>query len=264
VSAPEAAGLPKFDVMNEPAPQADARLSYGDSPSQFADFRRPASASGAPLVVMIHGGYWRSRRDLTYAGHLCQALSEANFTSVNIEYRRAGEPGGGWPGTFDDMLRAVEFARRRAPEFDGDPVRTIVIGHSAGGHLALWLGCELDDLLGAVALAPVANLQMAWELHLSNDAVVEFLGGTPHEVPDRYRAADPAHRPGRSPRILIHGTEDDIVPVAVSRSFPAPLIELPGVDHFEPVNPRSDAWGTVVSVLNSISQYPSGPAKSFT
>src|SRR5438094_2663080 len=124
-------------VMNDPPPSAEARLPYGDHPSQFVDFRRAAHARNAPFVVMIHGGFWRARRDLTYAGHLCIALGEAGYATANIEYRRAGEEGGGWPGTFDDVKCAIEFARENAPSFDADPAHTIVLGHSAGAHLAL-------------------------------------------------------------------------------------------------------------------------------
>ncbi len=164
--------------MNDPPPSADARLTYGDHPSQFVDFRRAAQGttirSSRPLAVMIHGGFWRARRDLTYAGHLCIALGEAGYATANIEYRRVGEEGGAWPGTFDDVKRAIHFARERAVEFDADPARTIVLGHSAGGHLALWVAAEITDLVGAIGLAPVADLLRCWELHLSNDAVVEL------------------------------------------------------------------------------------------
>src|SRR5258707_628377 len=163
-------------VMNDPPAPADVRLTYGDHPSQFVDFRRSSVAGTRPLVVMIHGGFWRSRRDLTYAGHLCIALGEAGYATANIEYRRVGEEGGGWPGTFDDVKRAIEFARERASTFDADPTRTIVLGHSAGGHLAFWVAAEITDLAGVIGLAPVANLRRCWELHLSNDAVVELIG----------------------------------------------------------------------------------------
>src|SRR5947208_699407 len=137
-------------VMDDPPAPADFRLAYGDRPSQFVDFRRGSGAGIRPLAVMIHGGFWRARRDLTYAGHLCLALGHAGYATANIEYRRVGEEGGGWPGTFEDASRAVEFARDRAAEFDADPARTVVLGHSAGGHLALWLAAELPDLLGVI------------------------------------------------------------------------------------------------------------------
>src|SRR6267142_729690 len=113
-------------VMNDAPPAADVRLTYGGRPSQFVDFRRSPVAGTRPLAVMIHGGFWRARRDLTYDGHLCIALGKAGYATANIEYRRVGEEGGGWPGTIDGVKRAVEFARDRAEEFNGDPARTIV------------------------------------------------------------------------------------------------------------------------------------------
>jgi acetyl esterase/lipase len=240
--------------MNDPPAPADARLSYGDHPSQFIDFRRSTIAGMRPLAVMIHGGFWRSRRDLTYAGHLCQALGEAGYATANIEYRRVGEEGGGWPGTFEDARCATAFARFRAAEFEGDPARTIVLGHSAGGHLALWLAAEMPDLHGVISLGGVVNLRRAWDLHLSNDAVVELMGAAPDQAPERYRSADPATRPADVPRVLIHGDADDVVPVELSRNFPQPhrLVEIPGADHYGVVDPASAAWPHVVRALGEL------------
>jgi acetyl esterase/lipase len=248
------------------SPPADGRVSYGESASQFVDFRFPAAPGVGPLAVMIHGGFWRAKYDLLPAGHLCRALARSGFATANVEYRRVGEPGGGWvgqecSGTLEDVRRAVQFARRHAARFRGDPHRPIVLGHSAGGHLALWLAGEIADLAGVVALAPVASLRLAWELHLGNGAVGEFLQGSPAEVPGRYQAADPAGRPSAVPRILIHGTADEIVPIELSREYvrlrqcdPAPvkLVELPAGDHFDVVDPQSQFHETVLGEVRGI------------
>ncbi len=132
----------------------------------------------------------------------------------------------------------IAFARAHAPSFGGDPARTIVLGHSAGGHLALWAAGEIPGLTHAIGLAPVACLETAFTLALSNYAVSEFLGGAPAAFPDRYAAADPA-RPTHVPRTLIHGDADDIVPIDLTRRFPAPAtrIEIPGADHFAVLDP---------------------------
>jgi acetyl esterase/lipase len=248
-------------IKSEAAPPADARIPYGEFASQFVDFRFPAAPGVGPLAVMIHGGFWRVKYDLLAAGHLCRALAGAGFATANMEYRRVGEPGGGWAldekcsGTLEDVSHAVQFARRQAARFRGDPRRTIVLGHSAGGHLALWLSGEIADLAGVVALAPVASLRLAWELRLGNAAVAEFLQGSPDEAPERYQAADPAGRPSAVPRILIHGTADEIVPIELSREYvrlrrcdPAPvkLVELPAGDHFDVVDPQSRFHETVI------------------
>jgi acetyl esterase/lipase len=219
------------------------RLRYGDQDSQFVDFFPPAEGAGRPLVVMIHGGFWRVRYDLLHAAPLCEAFAAAGLATANIEYRRVGEVGGGWTGTFDDVKFAVGFAREHAAEFGGDGSRTVVVGHSAGGHLALWVAAEIPDLAGVVGLAPVASLHQT----LSDNAVAGLLGGGPDEVPERYAAADPA-RPSRVPRVLIHGTADDTVPIALSREYAAParIIEIPGADHFSVIDPGHAAWRVVI------------------
>jgi acetyl esterase/lipase len=225
------------------------RLRYGDRDSQFVDFRRPGEGTAWPLAIMIHGGFWRVRYDLLHAAPVCEALCAAGFATANIEYRRVGEPGGGWPGTFDDVKLAVAFAREHAPQYGGDPSRTIVVGHSAGGHLALWVAAEIPDLFAAIGLAPVASLHQT----LSDHAAASLLGGTPDEFPDRYTYADPA-RPTPVPRVLIHGTADDIVPIALSRDYAAParLIEIPGADHFAVIDPKHPAWQIVLHEVTAV------------
>jgi acetyl esterase/lipase len=241
-------------MMEIAPPDADARLAYGAHPSQFVDFRQPATAGLQPLVVMIHGGFWRQRRTLTYAGHLCIALGLEGFATANIEYRRTGEDGGGWPGTYEDVKRAIAFAQERARDFGGDRARTILLGHSAGGHLALLACADFTGLLGAVSLGGVVNLRRAHELHLGEDVVTEFMGGTLAELARAYHDADPVNRQPSARRVLIHGSLDDIVPVELSREFPQPrrLVEIPGADHFALVDPQSTSWPVVVSELTAL------------
>ena len=241
-------------LMEIAPPAADARLAYGAHASQFVDFRRPAVACLQPLVIMIHGGFWRQRRSLTYAGHLCLALGRKGFATANIEYRRTGEEGGGWPGTYHDVKSAIAFAQERAHEFGGDRARTILLGHSAGGHLALRAAADFNGLLGAVSLGGVVNLRRAHELRLGDDVVTEFMGGRVDDLPDSYQDADPVNFLPEVPRVLIHGELDDIVPVELSRDFPQPrrYIEIPGADHFELIDPESDSWPVVVSELTSL------------
>ena len=224
-------------VLTDPPPAADERLQYGEHASQFVDIRRPASGEMGPLVVMIHGGFWRVRYDLLHAGHLCAALTKAGLPTANIEYRRTGQPGGGWPGTFEDVKSAINFVRTE---------QTIVVGHSAGGHLALWVAAEITDLTAAIGLAPVATLHQS----LSNHAARELMGGDPVAFPERYAYADPA-RPTPVPRIVIHGDADDVVPVSLTRSYgaPAKVIEVPGADHFDVIDPSSGAFAALLEEL---------------
>jgi acetyl esterase/lipase len=222
--------------MNQPAPPADRRVPYGSHPSQFVDFRFPAAGAAPALAVMIHGGFWRARFDLAHAGHPCAGLTAAGFTTANLEYRRVGEDGGGWPGTRADVRRAVAFARH----YTGSPP-TVLLGHSAGGHLALCMAAEMADLCGVVALAPVSDPRRAWELGLGSGAAAEFFGGSPEEFPERYAIGRPA-----CPTVLVHGDSDDVVPVELSRGFEgARLVEVPGADHFDVVDPETAVFANV-------------------
>src|SRR5882757_6937321 len=177
------------DVLTRAAPAYDARLKYGSDPNQFGDLRLPAGKGKHPLLMMIHGGFWRAKYDLTHAGHLCAALSRAGIVTFNLEYRRVGNPGGGWPGTFEDVINGYRFMLHQAGKYNIDEKRSAVIGHSAGGQLALCLAGREPQIKGAVSLAGVVDLKRAFELHLSNDAAVEFMGGTPQQVPEHFQEA---------------------------------------------------------------------------
>jgi len=135
------------DILTLPAPPADARIAYGPDPLQFGDLRLPTAASGGgdgpfPLVVLIHGGYWRNRYDLAYFGHAAAALTATGFATWNIEYRRVGDAGGGWPGTLLDVAAATDYARTLAATQPIDLDRVVALGHSAGGQLAAWLAAR--------------------------------------------------------------------------------------------------------------------------
>jgi acetyl esterase/lipase len=245
------------DILSIPPPPADLRATYGKESSQFVDFRFPASNPAAAIVIMIHGGFWRQRYDLAHAGHLCAALTADGLTTANIEYRRVGEPGGGWPGMFDDIQAALESVRMR----HGGDKPVVVVGHSAGGHLSLLTATQQQGLAGVVALAPVACLRTAWQQRLGDGAVAELLGGPPEAVPERYVFACPSLHRARAPRVLIHGTADDIVPLKVSHDYLTArsaesdvvrLVELPGADHFDLIDPRSASWGTVVTEIKNM------------
>jgi acetyl esterase/lipase len=248
------------DILSVPPPRADARLAYGTDTNQFLDLRVPSpkEKSKAPysLVINIHGGFWRARYNLDHAGHLCAALTSRGLATANLEYRRVGNEGGAWPGTFSDIRSAYHFLVQNAQGHDLDPRRIVVMGHSAGGQLALCLAAHEPGLMRAVSLAGVVDLQRAYQLHLSNDAVVEFLRGTPTEVPDHYREADPMELSiPHAQQWLVHGSADDVVPPAFSRDYVAAkqhrsgkekedvhLLEISGASHLDIIDPRTQAW----------------------
>jgi acetyl esterase/lipase len=243
-------------ILDLPPPPPGERIAYGPGEFQFGELRVPSGAGPHPVAIVIHGGYWRAAYDLKHIGHLCQALTQAGMATWSLEYRRLGNPGGGWPGTFDDVKAGAGHVVKIAKAKAIDLSRAIAMGHSAGGQLALWL-CKQNAiaLRGVVALAPVADLRRAWELKLSGNVVDELLGGSPDKVPERYRAASPIEMvPLGVRQRVIHGAADDVVPVSISRGYSAAarkagddatLTEPPGAGHFELIDPRSQAWGAV-------------------
>jgi acetyl esterase/lipase len=248
-------------ILEQKPPEPDLRFPYGQDPNQFVDVRIPAGKSPHPIVFFIHGGYWRAKYDLTYAGHLCHALKKIGIATWNIEYRRVGNPGGGWPRTFEDVRSAYRALRDHKNDSIArlDLKRLCVAGHSAGGHLALCLAAFERSVTRVLSLAGVLDLRRAWDLHLSNDAVAAFLGGSPTEVPDHYREASPAERSiPQATQKLIHGTTDQEVPYEISKNYAerkkksgekVELITLEGVGHFEIVDPNSTVWKEILTLL---------------
>jgi acetyl esterase/lipase len=246
------------DILGLAPPKADSRVQYGSDGNQFADVRLPRTKGPHPLAVVIHGGYWRAKYDLVYMGHLCAALAAKGIATANLEYRRVGNAGGGWPGTFADVRAAYQFVSQSSRQYDLDAHRILAIGHSAGGQLALCLAAHESGVKSVVSLAGVVDLHRAYALHLSNDAVVEFLGGTPAEVADHYREADPMNLAIAARQFMVHGAPDDVVPPSFSRDYveakrkmqeDACLLEIAGAGHFEVVDPRSTAWKEVERVV---------------
>ena len=252
------------------------RIAYGSAPEQFGELRVPAGAGPFPVAVVVHGGWWRSVYDLAYAGHLSAALTADGFASWNIEYRRVGNPGGGYPGTLHDVTAALAALRSIAREYPLDLTRIAVTGHSAGGHIAAWLAAkqahrELDRfgaplaLVGAVPVGGVLDLGRASALGVADDVgipVHDFLGGTPDEVPEHYALASPtAWLPAGIPVIAVHGDSDANVPLELSQRYvaraqaagdPAELVVLEGVDHFSVFDPTSRAGATVRAAVGKL------------
>jgi acetyl esterase/lipase len=250
------------DILELPAPPADARVSYGTDPNQFGDLRLPKGKGPFPTLMNLHGGYWRAKYDLAHAGHLCAALTTLGFATWNVEYRRVGNEGGGWPGTLEDLVSANRFLPQLAKRHPLDISKLVVMGHSAGGQLALCLAAHQQGISRVLALAGVLDLERASQLHLSNDAVVEFLGGTPKTVPEHYEEADPMRLPIPNARqFVLHGSEDDTVPPDFSRKYAeakkargesVTLVEIAKAGHFDVIDPRSAAWQKVAGAVQQL------------
>ena len=245
------------DILLRQPPPADIRVAYGSDPNQFIDLRLPSKKrTPHPLLINIHGGFWRAKYGLEHAGHLCAAFTTQGFVTGNLEYRRVGNEGGGWPGTFEDIRSAYKFLIQNAQKHSIDAKRIVVMGHSAGGQLALCLAAHESTLKRAVSLAGVVDLDKAFRLHLSHDAAVEFLRGTPGQVPDHYREADPMQLSIlQAHQLLVHGSADQVVPSNFSsdyvvsktkKSEHARLLEIKDADHYDLIDPRSQAWQQIL------------------
>jgi acetyl esterase/lipase len=280
------------DILTRAARPPDQVLRYGPRPDQFADLRLPVRSEGGenssslaaerrpewPVVIFLHGGFWREAFDRTHTGPLAEALAAAGFAVCTPEFRRTGQAGGGWPGTFDDVAAAVDVLPglvADAAQVAGgraDLGRLVLAGHSAGGHLALWAAGRgalpgggrwaagpAARPAGAVSLAGVCDLVECYRLGLGGDAAGALMGGGPGQYPERYRAGDPMGLvPTGAVVRLVHGTADDRVPAAFSVGYAGrgraagddvgcELLE--GVGHFEVIDPLSGAWGAVAAAF---------------
>jgi acetyl esterase/lipase len=249
------------DILTLPPPPADARVAYGKDENQFGELRLPKSGGPFPVVMMIHGGFWRVKYDLAHTGHLCAAVTAKGYATWNLEYRRVGNPGGGWPGTFEDIKNGYRFLPQIARRYNLDATKILVIGHSAGGQLAICLAAQESSVKRVIALAGVVDLMQAYTQHLSNDAVVEFLGGKPQEVPEHYHEADPMQLSVKATQWLIQGAADDVVPPSFSRNYvqskqkrgeDAHYLEIATVGHFEMIDPHSRAWPKVEETIQHL------------
>ncbi|MGY1696102.1 MULTISPECIES: alpha/beta hydrolase family protein [unclassified Geodermatophilus] len=237
-------------------------VAYGPHPDQFLELSLPGGEGAAPVVVVVHGGFWRAAHGVELARPLAADLAAAGWAAVAVEYRRVGA-GGGWPATLEDVAAAVD-GLADLPERDRlDLTDVTVVGHSAGGHLAAWAAGRGRLPAGAPGAGPrvrvtaavlqagVLDLGRAAERALGRRATQEFLGGEPGEVPDRYVAADPVRLlPTGADVLCVHGTGDDVVPPEQSERYAAAATAagdrvrvhtLPG-GHMEPIDPAGEAW----------------------
>lgn len=252
---------PALERLTRPA--QGTRVPYGPAPEQYGELWLPEGRGSFPVAVLVHGGYWRNRYRLDVMNALAGDLAARGVAVWNLEYRRIGDPGGGLPGTFADVAAGLEALTGLAGEHPLDLERVGVAGHSAGGHLAAWLPArgrtpwaagERVRIRVVVGLAPVADLRLAHEWRLSDDAAALLVGAGASEAPLDFRLASPADLlPLGVPQVLVHGTADDDVPYEMSVRYhraaqaagdECELVSLEGVDHYDLIVPTSTAWST--------------------
>jgi acetyl esterase/lipase len=250
------AELTQWAAAGSGPPQTHA---YGDDPEQVADLLLPRHTGDGPhpVAVLLHGGFWRAAFTRSLMAALAVDLAGRGWATWNVEYRRAGN-GGGIPQTLDDVRAAIDAVARLDASLDLDDRAPVAIGHSAGGQLAL-CAAPGSVVTRIISLAGVCDLRAAAREAIGEDATVQFMEGGPAERAEAYALADPLARlPSGLDVLLIHGDVDQRVPVDHSRRYAAAaraagdrceLLELPGVDHFDVIDPRTAAWAAVAARL---------------
>ena len=247
-------------------------VRYGSERAQVAEVWRPVAPEGpVPVVVLIHGGFWRQQYTKSLMHRLARAVTGRGWMAYNIEYRRVGRFGpGGWPGTFEDVSDAIDALAG----VDGvDLQRVATCGHSAGGHLALWAASTRStgdpqrpavavDVVAGASLAGVVDLEAAAREGVGRGAVDALMGGGPDDVPERYRLGSPAALlPIGKPQFLLHGLADDSVPPSLSERYaaaaaaagdPAVYVPLPGVGHMDMISGRGATFEETATWLDAV------------
>lgn len=259
------------DYNKLPTVAATVRYPYGADPAQFGDLYLPTQGENHPVVVLIHGGCWRAQYGLAPLGCFAETLAALGVAVWSLEYRRLGN-GGGWPNTFLDVAAGADHLRTLAPQYGLDLAKMVAVGHSAGGHLALWLAARHRlpvtsalatpnplALTGVVSLAGIPDLVDAAHRNLCGGAVPELMAGSIETVPDHYAAASPsAQLPLGMPQHLIIGTLDQAVQVEHNAAYveaarrlgdEVAYTVLPDTGHFEIVTPGTAVWPTVQDAI---------------
>lgn len=244
-------------VAELPFSPADASIAYGVDPLQFALLWRAKSAenkSYKPLVILIHGGCWLSAYDIKHTYALSTGLAQAGFNVWSLEYRRSGDKGGGWPGTYEDIKAGIlASASYNSGEFA--LADSVVVGHSAGGHLGLLAGGEIKQLKGVIGLAAITDIEeYAAGSNSCQKATKDFMHGTPQDKPAEYHLANPSQQSLHTYSYILQGDKDNIVPAFELGKLQLKSIILDGVGHFDWIHPGSEAFSILTQHLNGLAK----------
>ncbi|MBM4764841.1 alpha/beta fold hydrolase [Bacillus sp. B15-48] len=259
------------------------RIHYGKDKNQFGDLRVPEGKGPFPVAILIHGGFWKEKSSLDQMNKIAESLTRKGIATWNIEYRRVGQEGGGWPGTLQDNVQAADYVRTISKTYPLNLDRIITIGHSAGGQLSLWLAgrhqLPASSILrtpnplrvkGAISLAGVCDLSLMYEVHqlkelmtgVKDNPTKDLIGGTPKGFQERYDECSPIKLlPIGVPQILVHGALDINVPIGISEKYKnyatdsgdiVTLKKIDSAEHFKIIDPDSKEWSMFVDDILSL------------
>lgn len=242
------------EVLALPIRQADARIKYGPEELQYGELWLPEQSAEdpAPLLILIHGGCWLNSFDVSHTYGFNTALAQQGFAVWALEYRRTGDTGGGWPGTYQDVKAAIQ-ALELLQDYAVDTERVALLGHSAGGHLALLAGSDpepgrhIDLVVGLAAIVDIEQYSQGG--NSCQTATPLFMNGTVQDIPQAYSEANPAEKQRQTRTVLFHGDEDQIVPLAQAELNGAETRVFPGAGHFDWIHPGTGAFTDLLTLL---------------
>ncbi|HIG27540.1 MAG TPA: alpha/beta fold hydrolase [Verrucomicrobiales bacterium] len=263
------------EILQLESPPPDHKIKYGNGPLQFGNLRIPKGDGPHPVVIFLHGGCWLSQFKIGHTALLEQALAREGYSVWSIEYRRIGDEGGGWPGTFNDVGQGADHLREVASQFNLDLTKVVASGHSAGGQLALWLAArstlsnEIEiysenplPIHGVVGLAPAPDLEGLHKARVCGHVIDPLMEGSPLEFPSHYANASPMQlAPIGVPQALVIGTRDDfwgpIGQAYFKRAVEAGdnqvrVVQAPESGHFEMIVPTTSSWPVVRKAFQTL------------
>jgi acetyl esterase/lipase len=234
--------------------EPDEYISYGEDPLQFASLWLPSEAKSKKnqLIVFIHGGCWLNAYDIKHSYALTTALAQEGYAVWSLEYRRSGDLGGGWPGTFDDILAGIKSING-LPNHAYTLNNTVVVGHSAGGHLALLAGSQIPELKAIIGLAAITDIVSYAEGQNScQQATSQFMSGSTTEKSQQYKDANPIAHKMHEKTVLLQGDADNIVPPQQALALGVTVVKNAGAGHFDWIHPGSSAYQQLLRQLHDI------------
>lgn len=249
--APVAKNVTFDQVQTLPHREPDATVAYGDNPLQYGLLWVPSTSAKAPLVILIHGGCWLNSFDVNHSRPLATALNQEGFAVWSLEYRRTGDPGGGWPGTLEDIQLALSQLERLS-SYAIDLSRVAIAGHSAGGHLALMAGADLTPVQAVIGLAAIVDIETySRGTNSCQTAGPDFIGVSLEDGPELYALANPVKQALNPASLLLHGNNDEIVPLDHFPQDLLPLSVVAGAGHFDWIHPGTPAYHLFLGMLKS-------------